>query len=113
MPPDSSPASVCLSAPPHQALLVADRAIDSDQGRKILYVVNDKDEVVCPSHSRGSLHDGLREIEDGLKAGERVIVNVLQKVRPGITVETQVVDMPRSNPKSDNRPGQMQVSASQ
>ncbi len=98
--------------PPHPALLVADRAIDSDQGRKILYVVNDKDEVVCRPIRAGSMHDGLREIEDGLKAGERVIVNVPQNVRPGMTVQTQVVDMPRPNSKSDNRPGQIQVSAS-
>ena len=37
--------------PPHQALLVTDRAIDSDQGQKILYVVNDKNEVRLPPHS--------------------------------------------------------------
>ena len=42
----------------------------------------------------GALHDGLREITDGLKPGERVIVNGLQQVRPGITVEPKLVDMP-------------------
>jgi hypothetical protein len=42
----------------------------------------------------GALHDGLRAIEDGLKPGERVIVNGLQLVRPGITVEPRLVDMP-------------------
>src|SRR5262249_43935258 len=33
--------------PPHPALLVSDRALDNDQGQKVLYVVNDKNEVVC------------------------------------------------------------------
>src|SRR5207244_1282087 len=45
--------------PPHPALLVTDRAIDNDQGQKILYVVNDKNEVVSRSIRLGELHDGL------------------------------------------------------
>ncbi len=79
---------------PHKALLVSDRALDTDQGQKILYVVNDKNEVVARPVQLGALHAGLREITDGLKAGERVIVNGLQQVRPGITVEPKLVDMP-------------------
>src|SRR4029077_18305095 len=80
----------------HPALLVTDRAIDNDQGQKILYVVNDKNEVVSRPIRLGALHDGLRAIEDGLKPGERVIVNGLQQVRPGVTVEPKLVDMPTS-----------------
>ncbi len=79
---------------PHQALLVSDRAIDTDQGQKILYVVNDDNEVVSRPVHVGALHDGLREITDGLKPGERVIVSGLQQVRPGVTVEPKLVDMP-------------------
>jgi RND family efflux transporter MFP subunit len=78
----------------HKALLVSDRALDTDQGQKILYVVNDKHEVVSRPVRLGALHDGLREITDGLKPGERVIVNGLQQVRPGLTVEPNLVDMP-------------------
>jgi multidrug efflux pump subunit AcrA (membrane-fusion protein) len=83
-------------SPPHKALLVSDRALDTDQGQKVLYVVNDKNEVVSRPIRVGSLHDGLRAIEDGLKPGERVIVNGLQQVRPGVTVEPKLVDMPAS-----------------
>jgi RND family efflux transporter MFP subunit len=79
---------------PHQALLVSDRALDTDQGQKILYVVNDRDEVVARPVRLGALHDGLREVTDGLKPGERVIVNGLQQVRPGVTVEPKLVDLP-------------------
>jgi RND family efflux transporter MFP subunit len=79
---------------PHQALLVSDRAIDTDQGQKIVYVVNEKNEVVSRPVRLGALHDGLREIADGLKPGERVIVNGLQQVQPGVTVEPNLVDMP-------------------
>jgi RND family efflux transporter MFP subunit len=51
----------------HRALLVSDRALDTDQGQKVLYVVNDKNEVVSRPVRLGALHDGLREITDGLK----------------------------------------------
>jgi RND family efflux transporter MFP subunit/putative MATE family efflux protein len=80
----------------HGALLVTERAIDTDQGQKILYVVNDKDEVVSRPIRVGALHDGLRVIEEGVQPGERVIVNGLLQVRPGITVEPKLVDMPVS-----------------
>jgi RND family efflux transporter MFP subunit/putative MATE family efflux protein len=78
----------------HQALLVTDRAIDTDQGQKVLYIVNPKNEVVSRPVRLGALHDGLREITAGLKPGERVIISGLQQVRPGVTVELRPVDMP-------------------
>jgi RND family efflux transporter MFP subunit len=86
---------------PHGALLVSDRALDADQGQKVLYVVNEKNEVVSRTVRLGALHDGLREITDGLKPGERVVVNGLQQVRPGLTVEPRLVEMPNGNAKSE------------
>src|SRR5262245_41803759 len=86
----------------HRALLVTDRALDTDQGQKVLYVVNEKHEVVSRPVRLGALHDGLREITDGLKPGERVIVNGLQQVRPGLTVEPKLVDMPTSEARRTN-----------
>jgi membrane fusion protein, multidrug efflux system len=79
---------------PHPALLVVERAIDSDQGQKILYIVNKKHEVVYRPIAVGALHDGLRVIESGLQPGEQVIVNGLQRVRPGAVVDPKPVDMP-------------------
>ena len=81
---------------PHKALLISDRALDTDQGQKVVYVVDKANRVVSRPVRLGALHDGLREITDGLKAGERVIVNGLQQVRPGITVEPKLVAMPIS-----------------
>jgi RND family efflux transporter MFP subunit len=83
---------------PHQAMLVTERAIDTDQGQKIVYVVNDKNEVVARPIKLGVLHDGLREIADGLKPDDKVIVNGLQQVRPGLVVEPKLVDMPIHRP---------------
>jgi RND family efflux transporter MFP subunit len=91
----------------HEALLVTDRAIDTDQGQKVLYIVNRKNEVVSRPVQLGALHDGLREICDGLKPGEQVIVNGLQQVRPGATVKPTLLEMPArvaaNTPKFEKR----------
>src|SRR5262249_42723457 len=87
----------------HRALLVPDRAIDTDQGQKVLYVLNEKNEVVSRPVRLGALHDGLRVITEGLDAAERVIVSGLQLVRPGVTVEPKFVDMPTSRVRDHNR----------
>jgi RND family efflux transporter MFP subunit len=84
----------------HRALLVSDRTLDTDLGQKVLYVVNEKNEVVSRPVRLGALHDGLREITDGLKPDERVIINGLQQIRPGITVEPKLVDMPNGSQKA-------------
>jgi multidrug efflux system membrane fusion protein len=78
----------------HDALLVSDRAIDTDQGQKIIYVVN-RDHVVEKRLVKlGGLHDGLREIESGVNADEQVIVEGIQRVRTGVTVSPQVAALP-------------------
>jgi RND family efflux transporter MFP subunit len=87
----------------HRALLVTDRAIDTDQGQKVLYVVNAKNEVVSRPVRLGALQHGLREITEGLEAGERVIVSGLQQVRPGVAVEPKFGDMPSVSQKSQVR----------
>jgi len=79
---------------PHKAVLVSDRVLDTDQGQKIVYVVGGDNKVTVRPVRVGALHDGLREIANGLKPGERVIVNGLQQVRAGATVEPTLVDMP-------------------
>ena len=81
---------------PHQTLLVTDRALDTDQGQKVVYVVDKENQVASRPVRLGALHDGLREITAGLKPGERVIVNGLQQVQPGVAVEPNLVDMPTS-----------------
>ena len=82
---------------PHKALLISDRAIDTDQGKKIVYVVDSEKKVGIRPVRLGNLHYGLRAIEEGLKPGDHVIVTGLQQVRPGLVVEPKLVDMPRSS----------------
>jgi RND family efflux transporter MFP subunit len=96
---------------PHKAMLITDRAIDTDQGQKIVYVVNAQNQVTTRSVALGKAHDGMRVIEDGLKPDDLVIVNGIQQVRPGLTVEPKLVTMPNAKPAPD--PKQVQTSKSQ
>jgi RND family efflux transporter MFP subunit len=89
-------------SPPHKALLVTDRALDTDQGQKVVFVVDKNNRVVSRPVRLGVLHDGLREIAGGLKPGERVVVNGLQQIRPGMTVEPNLVAMPTSKARNAN-----------
>jgi RND family efflux transporter MFP subunit len=79
---------------PYRALLISDRAVDTDQGQKIVYVVGRDNKVAARVVRLGARHDGLRVVEAGLKPGERVVVNGLQQIRPGVTVEPTLADMP-------------------
>ncbi|MCI0680531.1 MAG: efflux RND transporter periplasmic adaptor subunit, partial [Gemmataceae bacterium] len=79
---------------PYTATLVAERALSTDQGRKFVYVVNDKDEAIYRPVNIGPVQDGLRVIEEGVTADERVVISGLQRVRPGAKVQTKMVDMP-------------------
>src|SRR5262249_24963987 len=54
---------------PYQALLVPDEALQSDQGKKFLYVVNDKNEVEYRRVEVGQSVEGLRVIKAGRKEG--------------------------------------------
>lgn len=74
---------------PTLALLVPEPAIGKDQGQKFVYVVNDKDEVVYRPVQVGKLHEGMQVITDGLSPGERVIVNGVQRARPGAKVDAK------------------------
>ena len=79
--------------PPHKVLLVTERAIGTDQGQKFVYVVDEDNKVAYRRVTLGLLFDGLQAIEDGLKPGDRVVVNGLQRIRPGIEVKAEMVEM--------------------
>jgi multidrug efflux system membrane fusion protein len=50
----------------------------------------------------GPMSDGLRVVREGLKPGETIIVEGLQRVRPGMTVQPTAVPMdPKERPKPD------------
>jgi RND family efflux transporter MFP subunit len=76
---------------PYRALLVPEAALATDQGQKFLYVIGADDKVEYRRVKVGQLVDGLRVVTEGVSPGERVVVNGVQRVRPGIKVEPQLV----------------------
>ncbi|MEN6494985.1 MAG: efflux RND transporter periplasmic adaptor subunit [Thermoguttaceae bacterium] len=89
--------------PPHQALLVSERAIGTDQRQKFVLTV-DKDNVVRYRQIQlGSLRDGLRVVESGLKADDRIIVQGLQRARSGFPVSPHTAE--KSTAETSASPG--------
>lgn len=87
-------------AHPAPALLISERAIGTDQSKKYVMVVGADYKVAYREVTLGAEVDGLRVVSTGLKAGERIVVNGLQRVRPGSLVAPQEVSMTRLVPAS-------------
>jgi RND family efflux transporter MFP subunit len=85
---------------PHEAILIPERALGSDQERKFAYVINDKDEIVYRPLTVGRPEGQMRVIDDGLAAGERVVVSGLQRIRPGVKVTAKKMDEETPRQKS-------------
>ena len=75
------------------ALMVSERAVGTDQDKKFVTVVGADNKAVYREVTLGAAVDGLRVVTHGLAAGERVVVNGLQRVRPGALVAPQLVPM--------------------
>lgn len=71
-------------------ILVTERAIGTDQSRKFVYVVDDQDTVVYREVRIGESVAGKRVITSGLAPGEKVIVEGIIHIRPGMKVAPQI-----------------------
>jgi multidrug efflux system membrane fusion protein len=81
-----------------EAALVDDRAIGTDLDRKFVFVLDESNVVQYRPIVTGRAIDGLRVVREGLAAGDVVVVNGLQRVRPGIAVTPTVVAMDSRSP---------------
>ena len=75
------------------ATLVRDAAIGTDQDRKFVLVVGSGDTLAYRPVVPGRLSDGLRIVTSGLQPGERIVVNGLMRVRPGMKVAPTLAPM--------------------
>jgi RND family efflux transporter MFP subunit len=73
----------------HDALLLPDSAIASDQSNKIVFTVAADDTVGVKRVELGPLAHGLRVIRSGLNAGDRVVIEGLARARPGQKVKAE------------------------
>jgi multidrug efflux system membrane fusion protein len=64
----------------YMANLIDDKAVMTDQDRKYVYVIGADDKVKRKDVVLGRIHDGLRVVQSGLEAGDKVIVAGLQKI---------------------------------
>jgi multidrug efflux system membrane fusion protein len=76
-----------------RALLISDRAVGTDQDRKFVFVVGAGNKAEYRAVTLGASSDGLRVVRSGLKAGEKIVVNGLQRVRPGAPLTPTLVAM--------------------
>jgi multidrug efflux system membrane fusion protein len=80
---------------PHEALLIVDRAIQSDQGLKYVYVLDAHNKVQSRSVKPGPLQeDGLRVVDGEIKRDDWVVVGAIQQVRAQMEVKPDRRPMP-------------------
>lgn len=77
----------------YQAVLIAEQAVGTDQGRKFVYVVEQDNKVVYRPVKLGR-YNGQRVVVKGISPDDRIVVNGLQRVRPGTEVRPKLVEMP-------------------
>lgn len=88
-------------AAPEQLLLVDERAVGTDQDKKFVFVVDEDNRAAFRAITLGRAVDGLRIVTDGLKGGERIVVNGIQRIRPGALLRTDAAAMGARPPLQD------------
>ena len=83
-----------LGKGPYEALLLPDSAINLDQTKRFVYVVDENNIVERRIIKIGNKHGDLRVIRDGLNKEDRIVINGLQRVRIGmkVTPEESVIE---------------------
>jgi len=88
------------------ALLVNERVVGTDQNKRFVLVVDADNKAEYREVVLGASVDGMRVVASGLKAGERIVVNGLQRVRPGTVVAPRLVSMDGKPEKHADNAGQ-------
>jgi RND family efflux transporter MFP subunit len=73
----------------HAAFLVSEQAIGTDQAQKYVLALTSTNTVTYQSVVLGPTVDGMRIIRSGLSGGEQIVVNGMQRVRPGMSVKAE------------------------
>ena len=83
----------------HEAVLVDERAIGTDQAQKFVLTVTPTNTVAYRQVELGPLVDGKRVVRSGLTAGETIVVDGMQHVRPGMPVTPEPEAVATSAPQ--------------
>ncbi|MGB6009194.1 efflux RND transporter periplasmic adaptor subunit [Castellaniella sp.] len=71
---------------PHDAVLLQEKAIGTDQAKRFVMIVDKANKAAYREVTLGAGREGWRVVRSGLAAGDRVVVNGIQRIRPGDTV---------------------------
>jgi RND family efflux transporter MFP subunit len=82
-----------LGSSEYDAILIDDRAVNTDQSQKYVLLVGPDNKIEYRKVTLGRVVDGLRIVREGLKPGDTIVVNGSQRVHPGITVAPERVAM--------------------
>jgi multidrug efflux system membrane fusion protein len=82
-----------LGSGEYSAVLIDDRAVNTDQSQKYVLLLGANDQIEYRKVKLGRVIGGLRVVREGLKAGDVIVVNGAQRVHPGVTVAPQRVTM--------------------
>ncbi|MEM7429794.1 MAG: efflux RND transporter periplasmic adaptor subunit, partial [Pseudomonadota bacterium] len=78
----------------YKGVLVPDSAIGTDQNRRIVFIVGEGNKIVPRVIRPGPRIDGYRVVRTGLKGDETIVTKGLARVRPGMTIDPQLVELP-------------------
>lgn len=90
-----------LGSGTYKALLVPDEAIVTDQTRKLVYLVGKDGKTIARPVETGPMVEGLRVIREGLKPGEKIVIDGLARLQPGMPVSPSEGKIA---PRNDNMP---------
>lgn len=82
-----------FGADAHSAVLIPDQAVVADQASKLVMVVGSGNVIEARKVVLGPLFEGLRVVRSGLTAEDRVVVNGIQRARPGKPVTPREVSI--------------------
>lgn len=75
------------AGPTRQAIMIPEGAVGSQQSKKFVYIVQADDVVMQREIELGEVRDGWQVVESGLTTKDKIVVNGLLRVRPGIKVK--------------------------
>jgi multidrug efflux system membrane fusion protein len=77
----------------YAGLLIKDEAVGTDLGKRFVLVIDQDNKAVYRSVDLGPKLEGLRIVRSGLQKEDRIVINGLQRVRPGAVVAPQDAPM--------------------
>ncbi|TBW34845.1 efflux RND transporter periplasmic adaptor subunit [Siculibacillus lacustris] len=84
-------------AAPEPVIAIDEKAVGTDQDRRFVMVVGDDDTVAYRRVRLGATVEGRTLVTDGLTPGERIVVDGLQRIRPGAKVAPRAVAVATSD----------------